>query len=60
MPITEVDGTEGLPPLYYSSEDRSFILSQELVSQCLKTRSTLPNQQFSPLLLQTYTLSTHT
>lgn len=32
MPITAVDGTEGLPPLYYSSEDRSFILSQELVS----------------------------
>lgn len=59
MPITAVDGTEGLPPSYYSREDRSFILSQELVSQCLKTRSTLPNQQFIPLLLQRHTPYQH-
>lgn len=30
MPITAVDRIEGLPPSYCSTEDRTFILPQEL------------------------------
>lgn len=44
MPITAVNRIEGLLPSYYSTEDRSFKLPQELVSQCWKTGSVLANQ----------------